>query len=276
MMARPIMTNPYMNFLALALYLTAGVMLLRGLMRGERPTDTNRVTVLALCFFAVVTHGSLLNHGIHLTVGFNLSLTGAISLVAWVVALLYLAVSLSRPVDNLGVIILPIAGGTVIAAWLWPGWMPIGLSARPEAVHVVISILAYSLLCLAAIQSLMVLAQENRLRHHATTGFIRALPPMEIMEEIMFRMIWFGFFLLTLTLVSGLFFSEAVFGTPMPFTHHVVLSALAWVVYGVLLFGRLRYGWRGRTAVHWTLGGFGLLVLAYFGTKFVLEILLHR
>jgi ABC-type uncharacterized transport system permease subunit len=72
------------------------------------------------------------------------------------------------------------------------------------------------------------------------------------------------------------FFSEQFFGKPFSFTHHIVLAVSAWIVFAVLLYGRWRLGWRGRTAIRWTLGGFLLLVLAYFGSKFVLEVLLGR
>jgi ABC-type uncharacterized transport system permease subunit len=72
------------------------------------------------------------------------------------------------------------------------------------------------------------------------------------------------------------FFSEELFGKPLRFTHHIVLSIIAWAVFGMLLVGRRLYGWRGRTAVRWTLAGFTLLVLGYFGSKFVLEVLLGR
>ena len=92
----------------------------------------------------------------------------------------------------------------------------------------------------------------------------------------MFSMIGLGFLLLTLTLISGIFFSEAVFGKPLRFTHHILLSLIGWCVFGILLLGRWRFGWRGRTALHWTLSGFVLLALGYFGSKFVLEVILHR
>ena len=105
---------------------------------------------------------------------------------------------------------------------------------------------------------------------------MRTLPPMQTMEQLMFQLIALGFFLLTLTLISGIFFSEALFGKPLVFTHHIVLSLFAWLAFAILLIGRWRFGWRGRNAIRWTLGAFGLLVLAYFGSKFVLEILLHR
>lgn len=92
----------------------------------------------------------------------------------------------------------------------------------------------------------------------------------------MFQLIVAGFLLLTGTVVSGLFFSEQVFGRPLRLNHHTVLAIVAWLVYGVLLVGRWRLGWRGRTAVRWTVTGFVLLVLGYFGSKFVLEVVLGR
>jgi ABC-type uncharacterized transport system permease subunit len=87
-------------------------------------------------------------------------------------------------------------------------------------------------------------------------------------------MIAAGFVLLTLSLVSGFAFLEDMFAQHL--VHKTVLSTLAWIVFGALLVGRFRYGWRGRTAIIWTLGGFVILILAYFGTKAVLELILHR
>jgi ABC-type uncharacterized transport system permease subunit len=96
------------------------------------------------------------------------------------------------------------------------------------------------------------------------------------MESLLFGMIWGGFILLTLTLVSGIFFSEQIFGKMFVINHHILLSAGAWLVFGTFLFGHWKWGWRGRNAVHWTIGGLSLLVLGYFGTKFVLEFILAR
>lgn len=265
------MTNPLLNFLAIAVYLAIAVWLARGIMRGETPQGSSRMAVLGLGLAAVTLHAIVLYGG-----QLNLSLTGAFSLVAWVVVCLYLLTSLTRPVANLGIVVAPLAAVTILLEWLSPSQLPIAFSTRAQAVHIVVSILAYSLLCLAAVQSVMLLAQESKLRRKHPDKFVRALPPMQTMEEIMFQMIVLGFGLLTLTLISGVFFTEVLFGTPFQFTHHVVLAALGWVVYALLLVGRWRFGWRGRTAVRWTLGGFSLLVLAYFGSKFVLEIILQR
>ncbi len=270
------MTNPVMNFLALALYFVVGALLGQRLMRGEIVTGGVKIGIFSLGLGAVVLHAALLYTGLWTASGLNLALTPAFSLVAWAVATLYLATSLVRPVDNLGVFIMPITGLTLLVEWLWPGQMSLPLTSSVSAVHIIVSVLAYSLLCLAAVQSLMLLMQERHLRGRHPGGFIRALPPMQTMESVMFQMIGFGFILLTLTLISGVFFSEAIFGQPLKFTHHMILAMLAWIVYAILLIGRWRLGWRGRPAIHWTLGGFVLLVLAYFGSKFVLEVLLGR
>lgn len=269
------MTNTAVNFLACALYLVAALMLGKNLTREERMPRT-RLLALLVGASAVILHASLWYAELHRAGGINLALAGAFSLVAWVVACLYLLASLWRPVDYLGVIILPLAALTVLVEWLWPEIRPTRFSSGAQALHILVSILAYSLLCLAAVQSLMLLLQENQLRRKHPQRLIRALPPMQTIEELMFQMIALGFVLLTLTLISGVFFSERLFGTPFKFTHHTVLAALGWTVYAVLLLGRWRFGWRGRVAARWTLGGFALLLLAYFGSKFVLEVILGR
>lgn len=265
------MTNPLINFFVIVFYLAAAAVIARRLLRGEAVEGGARTLRLGLGIAAVALHAVQL-YG----TGLDLSLTGAFALVAWVVACLYFLVSLWRPIDNLGIIVLPLAALTVFASWLTPVTGTVALTSRPQIAHIVAALVAYSLLCLAAVQSVMLLVQENKLRHKHPGGFLRALPPMQTMEEIMFQMIGLGFVLLTVTLVTGVVFSERLFGTPFRLTHHMVLAALGWAVYAALLLGRWRFGWRGRTAVRWTLGGFALLLLAYFGSKFVLQVILGR
>ncbi|MGH8472324.1 MAG: cytochrome C assembly family protein, partial [Gammaproteobacteria bacterium] len=100
------------------------------------------------------------------------------------------------------------------------------------------------------------------------------LPPLQTLEGLMFQHIGAGFFLLSLSLMSGMMFLNDIFAQHL--VHKTVLSLVAWLVFAVLLFGRWRYGWRGRTAIRCTLGGFASLMLAYFGSKVVLELILHR
>ncbi|MDP2852092.1 MAG: cytochrome c biogenesis protein CcsA, partial [Gallionella sp.] len=113
--------------------------------------------------------------------------------------------------------------------------------------------------------------------HHATLPrVLQSLPPLLTMETLLFRMIGIGFALLTLTLASGVVFSEEIFGKAWQFNHKVLFGFVSWGVFAVLLWGHYSYGWRGRTAVRWTVSGFVFLLLAYLGSKFVLEVLLHR
>jgi ABC-type uncharacterized transport system permease subunit len=103
-----------------------------------------------------------------------------------------------------------------------------------------------------------------------------AMPPLLTLERFLFRLVVLGYALLTLTMLSGIVFSEELFGKPLTWTHKVVFSVLGWLVFGALLVGRYRYGWRGKVALRWILVGSVLLLLAYIGSKFVLEAILHR
>ena len=122
--------------------------------------------------------------------------------------------------------------------------------------------------------AVLVAVQDQHLRNRHPGGFIRALPPLQTMEVLLFEMIGLGFFLLSLALVSGLMFLENMFDQNL--AHKTILSGIAWLVFGTLLWGRFRFGWRGRTAITWTLSGFVVLMLAYFGSKAVLELILQR
>lgn len=140
--------------------------------------------------------------------------------------------------------------------------------------HIVISIVAYSLLSIAAIQSVLLAIQNKYLRNKHPGGFIRALPPLETMESLLFQMISVGFVLQSFSLLTGLISLEDMFEQHL--VHKTVLSLVSWAVFAILLWGRWRFGWRGRTAIRWTLSGFTILLVAYFGSKMVLEIILGR
>jgi len=271
-----IMTSVLYPILAAVLYVCAAGLLWRGLSAGKPLLGGARTGVLVLAAGALALHAALLYSDLFQG-GLNLGLTSAASLVAWAVTLLFLAAVLFQPIESLGVLILPVAAATLLLEWLWPMRHLTLPGASPvQAAHIVISLLAYSLLSIAVVQSLVLSLQERALHRRQAGGFLHNLPPLETMEHLLFRMIAVGFILLTLTLVSGVFFSDELFGKPLRFTHHIVLSIIAWAVFGMLLVGRRLYGWRGRTAVRWTLAGFTLLVLGYFGSKFVLEVLLGR
>ena len=144
----------------------------------------------------------------------------------------------------------------------------------PLEIHILISIVAYSLLSIAAVQALLLTVQDHHLRNKKPGGFIRALPPLQSMETLLFQIIAFGFVLQSLSLVTGFVFLENMMAQHL--VHKTILSIIAWAVFGILLWGRWQFGWRGRTAIRWTLGGFVLMVLGYLGSKMVLEIIIGQ
>ncbi len=205
----------------------------------------------------------------------NLAFFNALALTSWMVIVLFLVSSLTKPVENLGILLLPVAALTLLleASFPSPNFMrqEVGWDIK---IHVLLSMLAYSLLTLASVQSILLAIQDHHLHARQPAGFLRTLPPLQTMESLLFEMIGAGFALLTLALVSGFAFLEDMLAQHL--VHKTVLSTLAWLVFGALLIGRFRYGWRGKTAIIWTLSGFVILILAYFGSKAVLELILQR
>jgi ABC-type uncharacterized transport system permease subunit len=178
-------------------------------------------------------------------------------------------------VENLGIPVLPIAAATLALGFWNPGDHEDITSTNWQLdLHILFSVLAYSLFALAAVQALLLNVQDRHLRNRRPGGFIRALPPLEVMERLLFQMITTGFALLSAALLTGMVFLEDIFAQHL--VHKTVLSIISWIIFGVLLWGRWKFGWRGRTAIRWTLSGFAFLILAYFGSKFVLELILNR
>ena len=93
---------------------------------------------------------------------------------------------------------------------------------------------------------------------------------------MLFQLLGIAFALLTATLASGVLYSETLFGKAFQLSYKTVFGVFSWIIFGGLLFGQWKFGWRGKLAVRWTLIGFGLLLLSYVGSKFVLEIILKR
>jgi ABC-type uncharacterized transport system permease subunit len=142
-------------------------------------------------------------------------------------------------------------------------------------------VLAYSTLTIAAFHAVLMALQEARLHTRSAAGgwfnsALDQLPALLTMEKLLFRVIWIGFILLSLTVLSGFVFSEQVFGRPLLLDHKSVFALLSWALFAALLAGRRWQGWRGKTALRFTLAGFATLALAYVGSRFVLEVVLHR
>jgi len=142
--------------------------------------------------------------------------------------------------------------------------------------HLALAMLAYGLFTIAALHAFLMTLMERRLHGGALVGPFTALPPLLTMERLLFRVILAGFVFLTLTLITGIAFSETLFGRAMKFDHKTLFAVISWLIFAALLCGRYFYGWRGRIALRWTLAGFVTLLLAYVGSRFVLEVILRR
>ncbi len=260
---------------AAALYMLSGLMIGLRLFSGPDERKPPRAVALAAGFAALFLHAVALAYTTFTDQGLNVAFFNILSLVAWTIALLLLGSSVTKPVENLGIVVLPLAGLAALAAWRFPG-----MQLLPETapwglrVHVLVSLLSYALLALASVQAILLAVQDRHLHRRRPGGFVRALPPLQTMEALLFEMIAVGFVLLSLSLASGFIFLEDMFAQHL--AHKTILSVAAWTVFALLLWGRFRFGWRGRTALRWTIAGFLVLMLAYFGSKAVLELILKR
>ncbi len=259
-------------YLATLLYLAAAGLALAGVIRGQHwlTKAANSVGALALGVQVFILAPALGNNG-HALV---LTLAEAASLVGAVVAA---AALLGAARSQLG--------GAAVALWLSAAVLATGTASHgasaeqaapgPELVaHILLSALAAGLLSVAAILVLLLAAQSARLRQRRPLGLLAALPPMETLESAVFRAVLGGFVLLSLSLLSGFLFIQNLFAQHL--VHKTVLSIVAWCIFGTLLLGRHRFGWRGRQALRFLLAGYVTLALAYFGSRFVLEGLLGR
>jgi ABC-type uncharacterized transport system permease subunit len=201
----------------------------------------------------------------------------ALSVMLWLSVLLYWVESLFFRLEGMQAPIFALAAVCAPLPAVFPGFAEAPYAHSIEfRLHLLLAMLAYSLFTVAALHALLMTLLERRLHGGALTGAIAALPPLLTMERLLFRVILAGFALLTLTLATGFVFSETLFGQAIKFNHKTLFAVISWLIFAALLCGRYLYGWRGRTALRWTLAGFVALLLAYIGSRFVLEVILHR
>lgn len=266
--------NPILpGLLSILFYLLASGLLVRRLSRGNTDGQYAPDSAALPALVAIAAHAVLLYPAIITPGGLNLGFVYAASLVALTSACLLAVSTFFQPVGNLGIVVFPVAAATIGLLLAWPGERLVADASWQLETHILASLLAYSILALAVFQSILLSIQDRHLRNRQPGGFIRALPPLAVMESLLFQMIATGFALLSLALVTGFLFLEDIFAQHL--VHKTTLSIIAWFVFGILLWGRWRFGWRGQTALRWTIGGFIFLMLAYFGSKFVLELVLN-
>jgi ABC-type uncharacterized transport system permease subunit len=230
-----------------------------------------------LLALALVLHAVAIWHAIVRPGGLDLSFVNALSLVAGLAVLAAWLTGVLRTLPGVAAVVLPVAAVCALLPPLAASPHRVPFAGEPwAAAHIGIALVAYALFVVVALQALVTTGLEKRLHHGLPDATARATPPLLTLERYMFRLLTVGFVLLTLTLASGMLFSEELFGKAVTLTHKNVFSVAGWLTFAVLLFGRWRYGWRGRTALKWILAGTLLLALGYLGSKFVREVILGR
>jgi ABC-type uncharacterized transport system permease subunit len=230
----------------------------------------------AAILVALSLHGWLLYQGVfgkELRFGF----AQALSVMMFLGVAVYWVESLFYNLEGMQPLVLPLAAAAAPLPAIFPGLASSGAHAQAAEfkLHLALAMIAYGLFVIALLHATLMAVAERQLHRRGTVAFPN-LPPLLTLESLLFRMIAAAFAFLTLTLITGIAFSETLFGRALRFEHKTVFAVLSWLIFGLLLAGRWRYGWRGRTALRWTLSGFVMLLLAYVGSRFVLEVLLER
>ena len=261
-----------LSYFAIAAYLSAALILARYFTKDEIQHKHQQTTSL-LISFAIIAQ-ALNFTDFWTSEGVVFGLANSASFAAWLIAILLFLSSISKPVHALGIIVYPLVALTLIFSLVFPdadAQQPTHISLG-LASHIFLSITAYALLALAVCQSVLLKIQEKHLHAREINGFINKLPPLQTMERLLFQSLRIGFYLLTLSLATGFIFIDDFFAQHL--IHKTTLSIVAWIVFAVLILGHKLFGWRGKQAIVSIQAGFGILVLAYFGSKFVLERLL--
>lgn len=264
-------TATWTGLAAIALYLAATFPVARQL-RGGRAPGRKAVLVLGppavLCHLASLWALTVTDAGLLLGLFPVASIVGAAGAAMVVISTLY------RRLEGISVMVFPLAAATLpLALWIEAGQVA-GRLAHGIGLHVLLSILAQAVIGIAAAQAILLLIQHRQLKHAHIGGVMRLLPPVQVMETMLFELLWLGLALLSGAIAAGFLYVDDLFAQHL--AHKTVFTLVAWTVLAVLLGGRHFLGWRARTAIYLTLTGFFLLVLAFFGSQLVLEYVLHR
>ena len=237
--------------------------------------------------FLIIIHGVAIHmtmlHENHITINWSLGLSFTI----WIGLMIYWLESNFIKAYGFLLALLPIASLVSFLAAIFPPDSDTGVMVIKNntfLIHLIISLISYSIIAVGALQALIMTGLDRHL--HRPQDFSKtpsiwgraldAQPPLMVQERILFRLIGIGFVLMTLAIITGSVVSMNATGAILPRDHKTFFTLISWLIFGVLLFGRIMWGWRGRVSLRWTLVGFGLLMLAYTGTRFIFEVLLHK
>lgn len=265
------MSLVWLSIAAIILY--SGGTLFRFLGPDSLTSSRKKNMMMTAGLLAAVLHGIVVFESLLTPNGINLSFFTVAALIGFMLVTLTWLISLYAPLENLFVMIFPLSALSLVGLTIKPltAW---NMSQEMIALwpHIFLSLLAYTVLAACCCQAVLMLIGERQLRERRWLNFIPMLPPLTVMDGLLFRLLWAGFMLLSIAILTGFIFLENIFQQRV--VHHTVLSLSSWCIFAVLLWGRTARGWRGRIAARWTIIGFGLLLLAYFGSKLVIEIIL--
>jgi len=270
------MSATIINFVAILFYFITWLLIIkhvRAQIQAGGAKQKGKPLYLVLWVLGLVVHLLGLHYPLFENKPLTLSFFSLASYVMWFISFILFITTIKRRLESLAIFIIPSAILSIVLA-MYLG-MSSGVSINVKSglgAHIFTSLLAYSLLMLASFQALLLAFQNNKLRSLQVSGFSSSLPSLEDMEHLLFRFINIGVLFLSIALVTGFYFLDNLFGSQV--AHKTILSLISWVVFSALIFGRWKYGWRGKKAINWTLAGFAILMLAFFGTKFVQEFLL--
>lgn len=251
------------SFVTFIIYSLTAILYYKNL-SGQFSFSKAKLRLVWLC--GLCLHGYVLYRWIDTPFGQNLSLSHIFSFTCWLVIIATWFLSFSRIFDNLAILSLIITASSLPISIIFPGNNFFKTRQHPDLlIHIFISIMALGVLSMAALQAGLLYLQNRLLRHHANHSMIKILPPLQSMEALLFQILWFGFLLLSVSLIAAFIFLQDEI-----ITHHiqkVVLTLLAWGIFAAILYEHYQSGLRGSKAIQWTLSGVGLLIIAYAGNK---------
>lgn len=271
-------------------WLPSALYLILLLILGFRPKEGDESSfstalIQGAIFGILIIHGLQLHDSVFAPEGFVFGFAQDLSLIAWVGLAFYWFQSWFLPISSLRWMALVFALVCSLLPSLFPGTL-----ISPKAVadpwfkaHFVVATVSVGLLSLAAMHAMLMSVQDRALHRQLAIApnsraahWLEGLPPLMTMESILFNLIYVGFALLSLTVFSGLLFSQTLFGKPLVFDHKTIFALISWFLFAGLLIARWRVGLRGRTAIRWVLSAYTALLLAYVGSRFVVEVILGR
>lgn len=254
-------------------YLILWVVIFRSRLENNQHGSSTKLALISTPL--LLLHGVFLVQLISQDSGIYLGLVNALCLIGWLIASMTISSSLYRPTINLSLFAFPIAGFSLLLVMFFPSEAsPLININTQELLHIIISLIAFSILSIAAGQAIFISSLDYQLKNKLSRSWQGTFPPLQTLEKSLFEMISLGIVFLTLSIGTGFIFLENPFAQHV--AHKMILSLISWVVFSALLYGRLAFGWRGTRAIQFVLAGYALLFLAFLGSKFVLEILLNR